>query len=362
MPTLTIQLPGLPPVSHVLREETTTIGRMKGSTIVVDDASVSLMHAKITRKDGEFFLKDLNSTNGTLVNGQPIREAKLQDFDQICFADVIGQFHGEAATAVAPAAAPLVNSLPAKSQPLPDVPVKHRRARHSTSRFDFTRLAERALPILGGVAALLVVSIIVWKLILPGRRHRDNAETIGPVALADKKQASTDHRKESVAPPTSSVSNFAPQSTVTANIENATVARLVAGLKDSDAAERRRAVRSLHSMGPEAKEAIAALRLALGDEDQDVQMWAALTLVNNKSYDRTTIPILVRGLQHENPVLRQVACLSLGIIPYEESEKETVVPPLAERAGKDSDEDVRKAAVSALNIIAPEVLARTVEK
>src|SRR6185436_10081549 len=114
MPTLTIQLPGLPPVAHVLREETTTIGRMKGTTIVIDDNSVSLMHAKITRsKDGtEYFLKDLNSTNGTLVNGQTVREIKLQDLDQICFADVIAQFHSEVAAAVQPIT-PLTAGTPA---------------------------------------------------------------------------------------------------------------------------------------------------------------------------------------------------------------------------------------------------------
>jgi len=76
MPTLSIQLPGLPPVSHVLKDETITIGRMKGNTIVIEDSSISLMHAKITRKDGQFHLKDLNSTNGTMVNGQPITDAK----------------------------------------------------------------------------------------------------------------------------------------------------------------------------------------------------------------------------------------------------------------------------------------------
>src|SRR5438445_4227313 len=77
MPTLTIQLPGLPPVAHVLKDETVTIGRFKGNTIVIEDASISLMHAKITRKDGQFYLKDLNSTNGTIVNGQPIGEVRL---------------------------------------------------------------------------------------------------------------------------------------------------------------------------------------------------------------------------------------------------------------------------------------------
>src|ERR1700756_5355637 len=92
MPTLTIQLPGLAPVFHVLKDETITIGRMKGNTIVIEDNSISLMHAKITRKDGQFYLKDLNSTNGTIVNGQLIGEARLRDQDNVRFAEITTQF------------------------------------------------------------------------------------------------------------------------------------------------------------------------------------------------------------------------------------------------------------------------------
>src|ERR1043165_1962765 len=95
MPTLTIQLPGLAPVSHVLKDETITIGRMKGNTIVIEDSSISLMHAKITRKNGDFLLKDLNSTNATIVNGQPIGEVKLRDQDRVRFADITCQVLGE---------------------------------------------------------------------------------------------------------------------------------------------------------------------------------------------------------------------------------------------------------------------------
>src|ERR1700704_1353412 len=112
MATLTIQLAGLPPVAHVLRDDTITVGRMKGNNIVVDDVSVSLTHARITRKNGEFYLKDLNSTNGTVVNGQRINEAKLRDSDRVAFADISAQFQSEAAAqagvaAPAPAPAPV---------------------------------------------------------------------------------------------------------------------------------------------------------------------------------------------------------------------------------------------------------------
>src|SRR5580704_14762670 len=95
MPTLIIQLPGLPPVEHILRDEMMTIGRKKGNTIALDDTSVSVSHAKITRKGVDFFLKDLNSTNGTMLNGQSINEARLRDGDQLKFGEVVAHYRAE---------------------------------------------------------------------------------------------------------------------------------------------------------------------------------------------------------------------------------------------------------------------------
>src|SRR5580765_7993695 len=110
MPTLSIQLPGQPPVSHVLKDETITIGRMKSNTIVIEDGSISLMHAKITRKDGQFFLKDLNSTNGTIVNGQPIGEVRLRDQDRVRFAEITTQFVADAELTTAAANSTIPNN------------------------------------------------------------------------------------------------------------------------------------------------------------------------------------------------------------------------------------------------------------
>src|SRR5215471_7906645 len=112
MPTLTIQLPGLPPVSHVLKDETITIGRMKGNTIVIDDSSISLMHARITRKNGDYYLKDLNSTNGTTLNGQLVAEARLRDLDRVRFAEITAQFQAEAVAATASPTPPTAAALP----------------------------------------------------------------------------------------------------------------------------------------------------------------------------------------------------------------------------------------------------------
>lgn len=53
------------------------IGRRDSCDICLKYPNVSAMHAELTYKDGYWFVKDLNSTNGTKVNGQRIIGQKL---------------------------------------------------------------------------------------------------------------------------------------------------------------------------------------------------------------------------------------------------------------------------------------------
>jgi pSer/pThr/pTyr-binding forkhead associated (FHA) protein len=60
------------------------IGRLDANQIVVQDDSVSRTHAVITCEDNKFFLLDLGSTNGTLLNGCPVRRReRMRDGDII---------------------------------------------------------------------------------------------------------------------------------------------------------------------------------------------------------------------------------------------------------------------------------------
>jgi hypothetical protein len=60
------------------------IGRLDTNQIVVQDDSVSRTHAVITYENNKFFLLDLGSTNGTLINGSPVRRrAYMNDQDII---------------------------------------------------------------------------------------------------------------------------------------------------------------------------------------------------------------------------------------------------------------------------------------
>ncbi len=66
-----------------LSKEYTSIGRKTDNDIQVDNLAVSGHHARVIRILNDFFLEDLDSTNGTTVNGSPVRKHALQDGDRI---------------------------------------------------------------------------------------------------------------------------------------------------------------------------------------------------------------------------------------------------------------------------------------
>ena len=75
------------------REETFSVnevivGRNPAHPLSVNDAQVSRDHLRIFFKDGEFFLEDLGSTNGTYINGKQVRKpVPLKDGDLVSFGE-----------------------------------------------------------------------------------------------------------------------------------------------------------------------------------------------------------------------------------------------------------------------------------
>ncbi|MCX7712445.1 MAG: FHA domain-containing protein [Chthoniobacterales bacterium] len=88
MAKLTIILPDGNSLSQELNEEKTTIGRLADNDIQIEDSSVSSHHAEILMSGSSVLLRDLNSTNGTTVNDNPISECILSDGDKIRFGNV----------------------------------------------------------------------------------------------------------------------------------------------------------------------------------------------------------------------------------------------------------------------------------
>jgi pSer/pThr/pTyr-binding forkhead associated (FHA) protein len=66
-----------------------TIGRRPTNTIVIDNLAISGVHAKVEASDTHFVITDLNSKNGTFVNGRRIQQQRLQHKDVI----TVGKHH-----------------------------------------------------------------------------------------------------------------------------------------------------------------------------------------------------------------------------------------------------------------------------
>jgi signal transduction histidine kinase len=60
-----------------------TIGRGTSNSVQLHDTEISRDHAELERRDDKFVLRDLGSSNGTFVNGKPVRECELASGDQV---------------------------------------------------------------------------------------------------------------------------------------------------------------------------------------------------------------------------------------------------------------------------------------
>ena len=135
MAKLILSLDGMVLREYPLTKERTTIGRKPHNDIVIDNLAVSGEHAMIMTILNDSFLEDLGSTNGTLVNGQPVKKHFLQNNDvvelgkyklkylaegvqQAASADFEKTMVLRAAPGGAPVAAPPVAKAPEESQPV----------------------------------------------------------------------------------------------------------------------------------------------------------------------------------------------------------------------------------------------------
>jgi hypothetical protein len=88
-----------------ITKDRTSLGRRPYNDIVIDNLAVSGEHAAIHLSGADVFLEDLNSTNGTYVNGKTIKKQQLQDGDQIEVGKYKIRFVRDAAPSQASAAA-----------------------------------------------------------------------------------------------------------------------------------------------------------------------------------------------------------------------------------------------------------------
>lgn len=83
MPKMIVSIDGVVIKEVQLTKERTTLGRRPYNDVVIDNLAVSGEHAVVQMNGSEVVLEDLNSTNGTYVNGKAVKRQALQNGDAI---------------------------------------------------------------------------------------------------------------------------------------------------------------------------------------------------------------------------------------------------------------------------------------
>ncbi|HZS03833.1 MAG TPA: DUF3616 domain-containing protein [Blastocatellia bacterium] len=92
--TLRIQLQDGDVIEHELTQEETTVGKGLANDLALGDPTVSNTHAVIRLEDGAYTIRDLNSRNGTSVNGERVTETRrLRDGDVLKLGRSVLTFH-----------------------------------------------------------------------------------------------------------------------------------------------------------------------------------------------------------------------------------------------------------------------------
>lgn len=115
MAKLVILTQGLTGRSHELNVDRTTVGRVEDNMFQIAEPSVSSHHCEILMQGGEVLIRDLNSTNGTFINGNKITESVLKPGQTLRLGNVELKLEAEGAAA-APAAATAAPAAPAPAK------------------------------------------------------------------------------------------------------------------------------------------------------------------------------------------------------------------------------------------------------
>lgn len=105
MPKLVVLSEGLTGRSHELKVDKTTVGRLEDNSFQISEQSVSSHHCEVLLKGNDVIVKDLDSTNGTYINGEKISEKVLKAGQILRLGNVEARLETDGASASAPGSA-----------------------------------------------------------------------------------------------------------------------------------------------------------------------------------------------------------------------------------------------------------------
>ena len=117
MAKLVILSQGMTGRSHELKVDRTTIGRVEDNMFPIAEASVSSHHCEVLLRGNDVVIHDLNSTNGTFINGEKITESVLKPGQTLRLGQI--ELRLEAEGTPAASAPPAATKPAAASSPAP---------------------------------------------------------------------------------------------------------------------------------------------------------------------------------------------------------------------------------------------------
>ena len=154
MPKLILTTESQGKVAYEFAERSITIGRAPDNMIVIDDPSVSSRHAQLELVGETYRLKDLESTNGTKVNGVPITDTVLRFEDRIRFGAIEARFEPDVRGSQPLPELETIEARPAESSAAPATFGKESPFRQSSTSRDPAQL------VIFGIAALAAVTFL----------------------------------------------------------------------------------------------------------------------------------------------------------------------------------------------------------
>jgi len=127
MPKMIVSIDGVVIKEVQLTKDRTSLGRRPYNDIVIDNLAVSGEHAVLQMSGNEVFVEDLNSTNGTYLNGKTVKKQQLNNGDTVEIGKYKIKYVNEAANAgfektmiiKAGSVAPMVSAAAAAPAPEP---------------------------------------------------------------------------------------------------------------------------------------------------------------------------------------------------------------------------------------------------
>ena len=150
MPKMIVSIDGVVIKEVQLTKDRTSLGRRPYNDIVIDNLAVSGEHAVLQMSGFEVYVEDLNSTNGTYINGKAVKKQLLEDGDTV----EIGKYKIKYANETAGAGSHDANAVRA------GLPVSANGFNAATPPVAFSADMDAAIKVLTGAAAGREVALI----------------------------------------------------------------------------------------------------------------------------------------------------------------------------------------------------------